>query len=249
MKLSDLLEDLQYEVLQGNTDVEITDIQNDSRKVESGNLFFCITGAVSDGHKYAEDVAAKGAAAILVEKEVDVPEAVTVIKVDSTRYAMGMVSSAFYGHPSKALTVIGLTGTKGKTTTTYMIREMLESAGIRTGLIGTIEIIDGKQRIHAENTTPESIRLHKYLRDMVENGLSAVVMEVSSQGLMLDRVAGVDFDYGIFTNLSKDHIGPNEHASFEEYRDWKAKLFTLCKVGIFNADDAYAAYMEEQADC
>ena len=249
MKLSDLLENLQYEVLQGNTDVEITDIQNDSRKVESGNLFFCITGAVSDGHKYAEDVAAKGAAAILVEKEVDVPEAVTVIKVDSTRYAMGMVSSAFYGHPSKALTVIGLTGTKGKTTTTYMIREMLESAGIRTGLIGTIEIIDGKQRIHAENTTPESIRLHKYLRDMVENGLSAVVMEVSSQGLMLDRVAGVDFDYGIFTNLSKDHIGPNEHASFEEYRDWKAKLFSLCKVGIFNADDAYAAYMEEQAKC
>ncbi len=249
MKLSQLLEELQYEVLQGNTDVEITGIQNDSRKVEPGNLFFCITGAVSDGHKYAGDVAEKGAAALLVERDVDVPETVTVIKVKSTRYAMGMVSSAFYEHPSRKLTVIGLTGTKGKTTTTYMIREMLESAGIKTGLVGTIEILDGKQSIHAQNTTPESIRLHKYLRDMVDHGLTAVVMEVSSQGLMLDRVAGVDFDYGIFTNLSKDHIGPNEHASFEEYRDWKAKLFSLCKVGIFNADDTHAAYMEEHADC
>ena len=156
-----------------------------------------------------------------------------MIRVKSTRYAMGKISSAFYGNPSEKLTVIGLTGTKGKTTTTYMIREMLERSGIKTGLIGTIEIIDGSQKIHADNTTPESMILHKYLKNMVENGCKAVVMEVSSQGLMLDRVAGVDFDYGIFTNLSKDHIGPNEHASFEEYRDWKAKLFTLCKTGIF----------------
>ncbi len=130
-----------------------------------------------------------------------------------------------------------------------MIREMLERSGIKTGLIGTIEIIDGKQWISANNTTPESMLLHKYLRDMVENGCKAVVMEVSSQGLMLDRVAGVDFDYGIFTNLSKDHIGPNEHASFEEYRGWKAKLFTLCKTGIFNVDDVNAAYMMEHATC
>ena len=249
MKLSEVLQGLTYEVLQGNADVEIREIQNDSRKVETGDLFFCITGAVSDGHKYAEDVAKKGAGVLVVEKPVPVPDTVTVIRVESTRYAMGMISSAFYGNPSGKLNVIGLTGTKGKTTTTYMIRDMLERSGIKTGLIGTIEIIDGKQHIHANNTTPESMILHKYLRDMVDNGCKAVVMEVSSQGLMLDRVAGVDFDYGIFTNLSKDHIGPNEHASFEEYRDWKAKLFTLCKVGIFNVDDANAAYMMEHAAC
>ena len=249
MKLSEVLQGLKFEVLQGSTGISFHDIRNDSRKVQPGDLFFCISGAVSDGHKYAQDVAEKGAAVIVVEKPVAVPDTVTVIRVENTRYAMGMISSAFYGNPSEKLKVIGLTGTKGKTTTTYMIREMLERSGIKTGLIGTIEIMDGKQRIPANNTTPESMLLHKYLRDMVDNGCQAVVMEVSSQGLMLDRVAGVSFDYGIFTNLSKDHIGPNEHASFEEYRDWKAKLFTLCKTGIFNVDDANAGYMMEHATC
>lgn len=249
MRLSVLLEGLTYEVVQGNTEVEVRGIKNDSRRVQPGDLFFCISGAVSDGHKYAQDVAAKGASVIVCEKDVQVPETVTVVRVESSRYAMGKISSAFYGKPSEQMTVIGLTGTKGKTTTTYMIREMLERAGIKTGLVGTIEILDGANKILAENTTPESMVLHKYMKDMVDNGCKAVVMEVSSQGLMLDRVAGVDFDYGIFTNLSKDHIGPNEHASFEEYRDWKAKLFTLCKTGIFNVDDKNAGYMMEHADC
>ena len=162
MKLLEVLQGLDYEVLKGNTDTEIREIQNDSRKVQPGDLFFCISGAVSDGHTYAEDVAAKGAAVIVVEKPVNVPDTVTVIRVKSTRYAMGKISSAFYGNPSEKLTVIGLTGTKGKTTTTYMIREMLERSGIKTGLIGTIEIIDGNQKIHANNTTPESMILHKY---------------------------------------------------------------------------------------
>lgn len=249
MRLSVLLEGLTYEVVQGNTEVEVRGIKNDSRRVQPGDLFFCISGAVSDGHKYAQDVVAKGASVIVCEKDVQVPETVTVVRVESSRYAMGKISSAFYGKPSEQMTVIGLTGTKGKTTTTYMIREMLERAGIKTGLVGTIEILDGANKIPAENTTPESMVLHKYMKDMVDNGCKAVVMEVSSQGLMLDRVAGVDFDYGIFTNLSKDHIGPNEHASFEEYRDWKAKLFTLCKTGIFNVDDKNAGYMMEHADC
>lgn len=249
MRLSVLLEGLTYEVIQGNTEVEVRGIKNDSRRVQPGDLFFCISGAVSDGHKYAQDVAAKGASVIVCEKDVQVPETVTVVRVESSRYAMGKISSAFYGKPSEQMTVIGLTGTKGKTTTTYMIREMLERAGIKTGLVGTIEILDGANKIPAENTTPESMVLHKYMKDMVDNGCKAVVMEVSSQGLMLDRVAGVDFDYGIFTNLSKDHIGPNEHASFEEYRDWKAKLFTLCKTGIFNVDDKNAGYMMEHVDC
>ena len=167
MKLLEVLQGLDYEVLKGNTDTEIREIQNDSRKVQLGVLFFCISGAVSDGHTYAEDVAAKGAAVIVVEKPVNVPDTVTVIRVKSTRYAMGKISSAFYGNPSEKLTVIGLTGTKGKTTTTYMIREMLERSGIKTGLIGTIEIIDGNQKIHANNTTPEAMILHKYLNNMV----------------------------------------------------------------------------------
>ncbi len=249
MKLFELVSSLDYKVLQGSIDIDINNIQNDSRKVGKDDLFFCITGAVSDGHDYAADVASKGAVAVVVEKEVEVPENVTVIMVNSTRYAMGIISSKFYGEPSKDLTVIGITGTKGKTTITYMVKEMLEKAGIPTGLIGTIEILDGKNVIPAKNTTPESIILHKHLKDMVSNGLKAVVMEVSSQGLMLDRVAGVCFDYGIFTNLSKDHIGPNEHASFEEYMMWKAKLFTLCKTGIFNIDDEYADYMIENSNC
>ena len=249
MKLLQLIEGLTYEVLQGNLDIEINNIHNDSRNVGTGDLFFCITGAVSDGHSYAIDVANKGAKVLVVEKEVTVDEKVTVIKVPSTRYAMGIISSRFYGEPSKKLTVIGITGTKGKTTTTYMIKEMLASAGIETGLIGTIEIIDGKNVIPAKNTTPESIILHRHLKDMVDNGMKAVVMEVSSQGLMLDRVAGVDFDYGIFTNLSNDHIGPNEHSSFEEYMMWKAKLFTMCKVGIFNIDDKHAVDMQEKCKC
>ncbi len=238
MQLKDMLLDLNYEVLQGNLNIEVQEIENDSRKVKQGVLFFCIAGSVRDGHDFAIEVAEKGACALIVEREVDVPDTVTVIKVESSRYAMGMISSRFYGEPSKKMTVIGITGTKGKTTTSYMIQNMLLKTGHKTGLIGTIEIIDGKEHIPASNTTPESLTLQRILRDMVQNGVDSVVMEVSSQGLMLDRVAGVDFDYGIYTNLSEDHIGPNEHASFEEYRMWKSKLFTMCKVGIFNQDDA-----------
>lgn len=249
MKLKELLQGLEYSVLQGSTETDVKNIHNDSRQVEEGDLFFCISGAVSDGHMYAGDVAAKKAAVLVVERDITLPCDITIIKVASTRYAMGAMSSLFYGEPSKKLKVIGITGTKGKTTITYMIQEMLNKAGHKTGLIGTIEIIDGKKHIPAPNTTPESIVLHRYLREMADNGLEYVVMEVSSQGLMLDRIAGVDFDYGIFTNLSKDHIGPNEHKTFEEYMMWKAKLFTLCKTGIFNIDDAYAKKMMENADC
>ena len=251
MKLSELICGLKYELVKGNIDTQINNIQNDSRKVGENDLFFCISGAVFDGHKYADEVSGKGASVLVIEKDIDLShlKKTTVIKVDSTRYTMGYISSKFYGEPSKKLNVIGITGTKGKTTTTYMIKNMLELSGHKTGLIGTIEIIDGVSTIPAQNTTPESIILHKTLKTMVDNGLDSVVMEVSSQGLMLDRVAGVDFDYGIFTNLSKDHIGPNEHKTFEEYMMWKAKLFTLCKVGIFNIDDEYSDYMMDNAEC
>lgn len=251
MKLEQLLEGLEYELIKGSLDTQVADIQNDSRKISENSLFFCITGAVFDGHTYAEDVAKKGASVLIIEKDVtvasDIP--VTIIKVESTRYAMGMISSAFYHHPSRQLTVVGITGTKGKTTTTYMIKSMLENAGHKCGLIGTIETIIGDVATPANNTTPESIVLQKSLADMVAAGLDCVVMEVSSQGLMLDRVAGVSFDYGIFTNLSEDHIGPNEHKDFAEYLGWKAKLFTMCKTGIFNMDDTYCNQIKEGHTC
>ncbi len=249
MKLAELLKTLDFKLINGSLDTEVSDITNDSRKVKEGSLFFCISGANFDGHTFAKNVCDMGAAVLITEKEVEDINDATVIRVPSTRYAMGVISSIFYGEPSRKLTVIGITGTKGKTTTTYMIREMLMAAGHKTGLVGTIEIIDGKEVMPSLNTTPESLLLHKKLKDMVDNGLDSVVMEVSSQGLMLDRVAGVDFDYGIYTNLSPDHIGPNEHASFDEYRMWKSKLFTLCKEGIFNIDDENAALMIKNATC
>ncbi len=249
MKLKELIYGIEYTLLCGSDDTEIRNITNDSREVGEGYLFFCISGAKADGHKYAEGAAESGACVLVVEKEIPLPENTTVVMVKNTRYAMGVMSSRFYGEPSKKLTVIGITGTKGKTTTTYMIREMLISSGHKTGLIGTIEVLDGKEKIPAKNTTPESIVLHRYLKNMVDNGLDSVVMEVSSQGLMMDRVAGVDFDYGIFTNLSPDHIGPNEHSSYEEYRMWKSELFKLCQTGIFNIDDENAEFMMKNSEC
>ena len=249
MLAESLFENLDYEVICGDLSIDIKNIYNDSRKVNSDGLFFCISGANFDGHEYINDVVGKGAVCVVVQKDVEQIPGILIIKVSNTRHAMGIISANFYGNPSKELTVIGITGTKGKTTTTYMIREMLEAAGHKTGLIGTIEIIDGKNVIPANNTTPESIIIHRTLRDMADNGLDSVVMEVSSQGLMLDRVAGVDFDYGIFSNLSKDHIGPNEHSSFEEYAMWKSRLFTMCKTGIFNADDKHVDIMTKDATC
>ena len=239
MKLTKLLERLEYTCLQGEIDKEISGIVNDSRKVTEGSLFFCIKGAVSDGHTYASDVAQKGAAAIIVQEPVEVPESVTVIQVADSRYAMALVAAAWYEYPAEKLHVIGITGTKGKTTTTYMIRSILEAAGHKVGLIGTIEAIIGDRVIPACNTTPESTTIQEYFAEMVKAGCDSVVMEVSSQGLMLHRTAGILFEIGIFTNLEPDHIGPAEHASFEEYLECKSRLFKQCKLGILNADDKH----------
>ena len=217
MKLSYLLEHLEYEVCQGSDDIEVTELINDSRKVKEGSVFVCIAGAVTDGHEYIEDVASKGAAAVIVERSVNAPEGMTVIHVDDTRYALALMSAAYFGYPAKKLNVIGITGTKGKTTTTYMVKSILEGVGHKVGLIGTIETIIGDKTIPASNTTPESYTIHKYFAEMVEAGCDSVVMEVSSQGLMLHRTAGIEFEIGIFTNLGEDHIGPNEHKDFEDY--------------------------------
>lgn len=249
MKLAALVGNIEYTLLQGSLETEVLSLQNDSREVSLGALFFCVPGSVVDGHNFAADVAAKGAAVLVVEHPVEVPASVTVIQVKSSRYAMSMISSAYFGEPAKKLTVIGITGTKGKTTTAYMLQAMLNRAGHKTGLVGTIETVIGDRHIPAANTTPESLKLQKYLRDMVEAGMDSVVMEVSSQGLMLDRVAGIVFDYGIFSNLSEDHIGPNEHKTFTEYKMWKKKLFSQCKTGFFNVDDSYADFMMEDVPC
>ena len=239
MILKQLLERLEYEVVQGSDKIEITTLINDSRKVEEGSVFVCISGAVSDGHQYVADVAKKGAKAVIVQQDVEAPAGMTVIRVEDTRYALALASAAYFGYPAEKLHIIGITGTKGKTTTTYMIKSILEGVGHKVGLIGTIEAIIGEEVIPAANTTPESYTIHQYFAKMVEAGCDSVGMEVSSQGLMLHRTAGIPFEIGIFTNLGKDHIGPNEHASFEEYMACKGMLFKQCRVGIVNCDDPH----------
>lgn len=249
MKLTQLLERLEYEVVWGSDDVEVTTLDNDSRKVGEGSVFVCISGAVSDGHSYIEDVAGKGAAAVVVEKEVEAPENVTVIRVPDTRYALALMSAAYFGYPAEKLKVIGITGTKGKTTTTYMVKSILEGVGHKVGLIGTIEAIVGDKTIPANNTTPESYTIQKYFAEMVEAGCDSVVMEVSSQGLMLHRTAGIPFEIGIFTNLGEDHIGPNEHKDFDDYKRCKGLLFKQCKIGIANVDDKWFEDVFAGATC
>ena len=242
MKLSKICEEIEYTLLQGILETEVRDIIYDSRKIAPETMFVCMVGAVTDGHKYIPDAVEKEASVIVLEKEEEaaqIPENITVLKVESARLALALMSAALFDHPARKLVTIGLTGTKGKTTTTYMIKKVLEMAGKKVGLIGTIGAMIGEEHLPSKNTTPESYELHRMFAAMVEAGCEYVVMEVSSQGLKLDRTAGILFDYGIFTNLSPDHIGPAEHASFEEYMECKSLLFRQCRIGIVNADDEH----------
>ena len=242
MKLRKICEEIEYTLLQGSLETEVRDIIYDSRKIAPETMFVCMVGAVTDGHKYIPDAVEKEASVIVLEKEEEaaqIPENITVLKVESARQALALMSAALFDHPARKLVTIGLTGTKGKTTTTYMIKKVLEMAGKKVGLIGTIGAMIGEEHLPSKNTTPESYELHRMFAAMVEAGCEYVVMEVSSQGLKLDRTAGILFDYGIFTNLSPDHIGPAEHASFEEYMECKSLLFRQCKIGVVNADDEH----------
>lgn len=242
MKLKKLLEKLEYSVINGSDEVEVNNLIYDSRKVGKDDVFVCITGAVSDGHAYIPEVVKKGAKAVIVSKTVENCAEygdVTFIQTRDTRLALAYMSAAFFDYPSKKLTTIGITGTKGKTTTTFMIRDILEKCSIKTGLIGTIETIIGDTHIQSANTTPESYKVQEYFSEMVKCGCRCVVMEVSSQALMLHRTAGINFDIGVFTNLEPDHIGPNEHADFEEYMACKGLLFKQCKHGIVNIDNEH----------
>ena len=251
MRLTELLENLEYECLQGSVETEVTAVVNDSRRVAPGCLFICIEGANFDGHEYAAEAAAEGAVALLVSHlpEASLPGEVTVIRVKDTRYAMAFVSAAWFGHPAEKLKVIGITGTKGKTTTAYLVKSILEHTGIRCGLIGTVETIIGDQVQPALNTTPESYILQEDFARMAEAGLEAVVMEVSSQALKQHRTQGFQFDYGIFTNLEPDHIAPDEHPDFEDYLRCKGLLFRQCKVGIVNGDDIHTEKVLEGHTC
>lgn len=257
MKLFDIMAGLsrtgcKCKIINGSLDLEITSLTSDSRKVTKGSIFVCIVGAVSDGHKYIDQAIEKKASVIVVQSgcvDREYPKDVMVIELENTRKALAYMSAAYFGNPAEELFTIGITGTKGKTTTTYMIRNVLEACGIKTGLIGTIETIIGENSKASCNTTPESYEIHESFRKMADAGCKAVVMEVSSQGLKLDRTAGILFDIGVFTNLEPDHIGPNEHESFEEYLNCKAMLFKQCKVGIVNGDDKHTQDIISQAEC
>lgn len=247
MNLCDLLQELKDVNVCGNADVKITKVVYDSRKAEQESLFVCIRGTGIDGHLYLGEATDAGAVAVVIDEDYQPsPEFVhrmlekggAVVTVPDTRYALAYLSAAFYKYPAKYLTTIGITGTKGKTTTSYLIYSILRQAGLKVGLIGTIETIIGDEHMPSANTTPESTLLQEYMSRMVEAGLDVVVMEVSSQGLKMSRTEGFVFDYGIFTNFGEDHIGPTEHADLDEYLQCKSMLFKQCRVGIVNCDDS-----------
>jgi UDP-N-acetylmuramoyl-L-alanyl-D-glutamate--2,6-diaminopimelate ligase len=226
-------------------------VVNDSRKITKDCLFICIKGANFDGHDAAAEAVLQGARVLVVSREVVLPEdvEVTVIKTADTRYAMAFISANYFGNPAESMKIIGVTGTKGKTTTAYFVKYILENAGYKVGLVGTIETIIGDRVIPSSNTTPESFTLQKYFKEMKDAGCQVVVMEASSQGFMLHRTQGFIFDYGIFTNIEPDHIGPNEHSSFEDYLECKAMLFKQCRVGIVNCDDKHWKQVVKDHTC
>lgn len=235
MKLSKLLSPLGLR--EGFQDVEVTDIVYDSRKTKEGCAFVCIRGAASDGHRFAAQAAAAGAAVVVAEEPVEAPGAQVILTGD-TRKALALMSAAFFGNPAERdIKVIGITGTKGKTTTAYMLHAMLEAAGHKTGVIGTIGVLVGGELTQIDNTTPASYEVQKYLRQMADAGCEYCVMEASSIGLKDLRVYGFPFEVGVFTNFSEDHIGGVEHKDMQEYLESKAKLFTMCKTGVMNGDD------------
>lgn len=235
-RLKEILEHVEYELIKGNLDIEIKDIKDNSQNVENGDLFIALVGTTADSHKFIPSAIQNGAKVIIIERDIDINEDVTVIKVKSSRTALAHMAAAYFDYPATKLTTVGITGTCGKTSTSYIIKSMLEEFGDKVGLIGTICAMIGDKKIETHNTTPNSYEIQKLFYEMIEAGCKYAVMEVSSQGLKMDRVAGITFDYGVFTNLSIDHIGPNEHESFEEYLYCKSLLFKQCKVGIINSD-------------
>ena len=250
MLLNQLISGLDIKESKGNGETEIRGIALDSRKVRKGYLFVCIEGFKEDGHKYIPTAIENGAVALLVQKDVqDIPDNVAVIRIDDTRYGLAHISDIFYDHPSGKFNLIGITGTKGKTTTTHMIKAILEEENRLVGLIGSVANKIGNQVLPSERTTPESLELQELFKEMVLQKVDSVSMEVSSQGLELHRVSCCDFDIGAFTNLTQDHISPHEHASMEDYFKAKLKLFGMCKKALVNIDSPYGKRVIEAAKC
>lgn len=245
MNLKKILAGLDEIKAKGEVDREVTTIENDSRKVVEGSMFFAIKGFSTDGTQYIQSAIEKGAKVILVDEQTDfrslnIPQDVTLIVVKDARYAMAICACNFYDNPSRKFKLIGVTGTKGKTTTTFMMREIFQKQGIKAGLIGTIAVYSGDKKLKdSDRTTPESIELQQLFAQMYEDGCKVVIMEVSSQSLKLNRVAGCDFDVAVFTNFSEDHISAKEHPNMEDYFNSKLKLFQMCKRGFVNIDDLH----------
>lgn len=258
MKLQKLIACLQYAVIQSMEsamEMEVLDVVYHSEKAAQGSLFVCLKGAVDDGHAHIEEACAKGAGFVMVEKMVfrgkmlHFPENVTVLLVKDTREALAYISAAWFQYPASRLKIIGVTGTKGKTTVTTMLHRILTGTGHKAGLIGTVANIAGEEEKSSGNTTPESFTIHEYFAKMVEAGCEYAVMEVSSQGIKQKRIEGITFEVCVFTNFGEDHIGPGEHASLGEYRYYKSLLFRQCKVGIGNLDDIQCQYMFRRTSC
>ena len=244
MELKRILTGIEGLKAKGNLDIDVPNITIDSRAVGQGDMFIAIKGFEVDGHRYIPIAIEKGAKVIVVnEDRVNdvisiIPPNVTLVATPNTRIAEAICACNFYDNPSRKVKMIGITGTKGKTTTTFMIKKILEKQGIKTGLIGTIAEYSGDRKIEdSDRTSPDSIHLQYLLSQMVNDGCQAVVMEVSSQSLKLHRVDGVKFDMAIFTNFSEDHIGKNEHPDMEDYFNSKVKLFQICNEGFINSDD------------
>ena len=237
MKLKDLLEKIDFSLVQGDLNIEISDIFYDSRKCISDSVFICLKGYDADGHNFINSAVAKGASAVVISDDVRVDENITVVRVKDTREALAFMSAEFFGNPASQLKTVAITGTKGKTTVSCMIRTVLQKAGIKTGVIGTLGVIIDEKVIKTVNTTPESYEIQRFMRQMVDNGCKCAVMEASSLGLKWHRMDGFTFDYGVFTNFSMDHIGGNEHENMQEYLECKSLLFRKCRLGLINIDD------------
>lgn len=252
MFLQYLVEDLKDSNIIGDTNIDINKIVYDSKKISKNDLFIAIKGYSDDGNNYIDEAIKKGAKAIILEKGNNISSnlqdiGVTVIEVEDARIAMAKVAATYYGYPAQKLKLIGITGTKGKTTTAYMIRDIMNASGKKTGMIGTIYNTYGNVQIEASRTSPESLDLQKLLKDMVDAKMEYVVMEVSSHALELNRVYGLHFVIGIFTNLSQEHL--DFHKTMDNYLIAKAKLFELTDFALINGDDIYAPKLLKMVKC
>lgn len=260
MVLKNWLGELEYDLVQGSLEAEVNEVVYDSRKARPGAIFVCMAGTRVDSHRFVPDVLNGGVRVLLTERAVEEElkasglsqeelSQVTVLQTEDGRRGLALLSAARFGYPAKRMVTIGVTGTKGKTTVTHMIKTILEAAGKRVGMIGTTGTVIGEKVTPTMNTTPESYQLHQAFYEMAEAGCEYMIMEVSSQGLKMRRVEGIEFDYGVFTNISPDHIGPDEHEDFAEYLYYKSRLLNLCRVGLVNLNDGHFKEIVKGASC